>query len=238
MNKLREIPWPRILAEGTAIVVSILLAFSIQAWWENRQDREDEQDYLRLLTDDLDRDFDVLGAMDKSILAKSEGAQLINSITTESSISIKTVEAALTDLTFVHSYDVQRATYQGLRDSAQLHIILDPSLRSLLSTYYEISQPKLLDAVIQYNQFQQQLRGRIGRHARWFPPEEFETLWPLPDDGDIVRLLTPPADLQMDLELINDIAEIGGRGYQLSSWIEDMRLENRKLVEEVSDFRR
>jgi hypothetical protein len=27
MNKIQEIPWPRILAEGTAIVVSILLAF-------------------------------------------------------------------------------------------------------------------------------------------------------------------------------------------------------------------
>ena len=38
--------WSRILAEGSAIVVSILLAFAIQAWWEGRQSRALEQDTL------------------------------------------------------------------------------------------------------------------------------------------------------------------------------------------------
>ncbi len=42
MSKVREIQWPRILAEATAIVVSILLAFSIQAWWDERRDRDEE----------------------------------------------------------------------------------------------------------------------------------------------------------------------------------------------------
>jgi len=32
----RSIPWPRILAEGVAIVLSILLAFGIQAWGEGQ----------------------------------------------------------------------------------------------------------------------------------------------------------------------------------------------------------
>ena len=31
-----RLPWRRIAAEGSAIVVSILLAFAIQAWWERR----------------------------------------------------------------------------------------------------------------------------------------------------------------------------------------------------------
>jgi len=34
--------WARVLAEGSAIVVSILLAFGIQAWWEERQERTEE----------------------------------------------------------------------------------------------------------------------------------------------------------------------------------------------------
>lgn len=42
MTTTRDIPWPKIFAEGAAIVVSILLAFWIQAWWEGQQDREDE----------------------------------------------------------------------------------------------------------------------------------------------------------------------------------------------------
>ena len=38
MERLKTIPWPRIFAEGTAIVVSILLAFAIEAWWEQRRE--------------------------------------------------------------------------------------------------------------------------------------------------------------------------------------------------------
>jgi hypothetical protein len=34
--KGQPIPWPRILAEGAAIVVSILLAFAIDAAWQHR----------------------------------------------------------------------------------------------------------------------------------------------------------------------------------------------------------
>lgn len=35
----RQIPWLRIVAEGIAIVASILPAFGIQAWWEGRVER-------------------------------------------------------------------------------------------------------------------------------------------------------------------------------------------------------
>jgi hypothetical protein len=40
----RQIPWPRIFAAGVAIVVSILLAFGIQGWWEGRQEQREEQE--------------------------------------------------------------------------------------------------------------------------------------------------------------------------------------------------
>ena len=53
MNTVREIPWPRIFAEGTAIVVSILLAFWIQAWWDDKQQRDEEHELLQALLDDF-----------------------------------------------------------------------------------------------------------------------------------------------------------------------------------------
>ena len=49
MVKSREIPWPRILAEGTAIVLSILLAFAIDAWWEERRDAAAQRAQLQSL---------------------------------------------------------------------------------------------------------------------------------------------------------------------------------------------
>jgi hypothetical protein len=50
----RKIPWGRILAEGILIVVSILLAFSIEAWWARRGERRDEVDALWGYPDSVD----------------------------------------------------------------------------------------------------------------------------------------------------------------------------------------
>jgi hypothetical protein len=47
-------PWLRILAESLAIVVSILLAFGIEAWWDVRQDRAREADLLSGLLADFE----------------------------------------------------------------------------------------------------------------------------------------------------------------------------------------
>ena len=42
MPKSQDVPWKRLTAEGMAIIVSILLAFGIDAWWEDRQQQHDE----------------------------------------------------------------------------------------------------------------------------------------------------------------------------------------------------
>jgi len=53
MTSLQRISWPRIFAEGIAIVVSILLAFGIQAWWELRNQRLALQSDLSALVDEF-----------------------------------------------------------------------------------------------------------------------------------------------------------------------------------------
>jgi len=41
-NRARQIPWLRVFVEGVVIVGSILLAFGIEAWWTNKQERDQE----------------------------------------------------------------------------------------------------------------------------------------------------------------------------------------------------
>lgn len=50
----QNIPWGRLLAEGAVIVISILLAFAVDAWWGYRQDRALEASYLRQLEEDVE----------------------------------------------------------------------------------------------------------------------------------------------------------------------------------------
>ena len=44
-----QIPWLRVFVEGVVIVGSILLAFGIDAWWEDRGDRVAEREALEQL---------------------------------------------------------------------------------------------------------------------------------------------------------------------------------------------
>ena len=49
----RQIPWLRTLVEGVVIVGSILLAFGVQAWWDGRQERTEEDRLLVSVLDDM-----------------------------------------------------------------------------------------------------------------------------------------------------------------------------------------
>ncbi len=53
MKKIGDINWTRLLADATAIVVSILLAFGIEAGWSERGERRAEAEALQGLKDDF-----------------------------------------------------------------------------------------------------------------------------------------------------------------------------------------
>ncbi len=50
----RSIQWSRLIAEGAVIVVSILFAFAVDAWWDARQERVREETYIRQLVAELE----------------------------------------------------------------------------------------------------------------------------------------------------------------------------------------
>lgn len=53
MQKKIEISWPIVVAEGVAIVASILLAFAIDAWWQRRAQLEQTADLVASLHADF-----------------------------------------------------------------------------------------------------------------------------------------------------------------------------------------
>ena len=49
MSDPSNIPWNRILVEGAAIIASILIAFAIDLWWDDRKEFESEiRDLIRV----------------------------------------------------------------------------------------------------------------------------------------------------------------------------------------------
>lgn len=50
---MNKIPWKRLLVEGLVIVISILLAFGIEAWWQDRQEKAQEIELLKAIRQDF-----------------------------------------------------------------------------------------------------------------------------------------------------------------------------------------
>jgi hypothetical protein len=46
VSNTRQAQWKRFLVEGVVILVSILLAFSIDAWWDSRIEQQREREQL------------------------------------------------------------------------------------------------------------------------------------------------------------------------------------------------
>ena len=49
----QQIAWKRLFAEGAAILISILLAFAIDAWWEERKEQREARQSLSALRDEF-----------------------------------------------------------------------------------------------------------------------------------------------------------------------------------------
>jgi len=60
MANAQKIPWARLAVEAAAIVVSILLAFAIDAWWGDRAERQQEVQALVRLRGDFNETARVL----------------------------------------------------------------------------------------------------------------------------------------------------------------------------------
>jgi len=61
----QNIAWSRIVVEGIAIVASILLAFAIDAWWDNKKQHDAEQVVLENLLEDLKSKQELLVEMNR-----------------------------------------------------------------------------------------------------------------------------------------------------------------------------
>ncbi len=57
-----QVPWLRVFVEGVVIVGSILLAFWIEAWWSDSQERVAEAEYLTAIQNEIEENLSAVAA--------------------------------------------------------------------------------------------------------------------------------------------------------------------------------
>ena len=136
----QRIPWQRIIAEGSIIVVSILLAFWIDAWWTERQVRADEREAIAQLLDDFRTNAEQLETIRSVHEAALDAAYEILAragMGGESTSSATTAELVYISLR-AWTYDPQLGGTNSLIQSGRLNILSDASLRVALAGWPDI----------------------------------------------------------------------------------------------------
>lgn len=127
---------PRLFAEGTVIVLSILLAFAIDAGWESSQERQKEASYLGQLESDLENTLEnnaLFGGRADSI--DWAAARLVSSYYELEPPPLDSVETWLAMSNTYWVVQPRLGTVEALVTSGDIALIRDDSLRSALPNH-------------------------------------------------------------------------------------------------------
>jgi hypothetical protein len=194
----RQTQWLRIGAEGIAIVVSILLAFGIQAWWESLQDRQSERRALELIHGDLVGDTVDLAAASLYAAGYVASTRWLVARWDAPDVDVDSAAAALGRLITEAVVQPQRAAYAGLRDTNGLVLIRDDSLRTATLRYFEDIQVNWAESVNRADARRATLVDLLSPHVRWLGT---------PGDGEgrrVARILLVSdwTDIQSDNRIV------------------------------------
>ena len=144
----RQIPWARVLVEGAVIVVSILMAFGIDAWWTETQERAEEQVLLSGLIEDLRQDsmdYAQVAAQHHTrvlaasyLLAQVGDPRASQEEAREAEDSGMTSGRAVGNLAIATQIETATVAYDQITAAGMSRVVSDPSLRIGIARYYAL----------------------------------------------------------------------------------------------------
>ena len=139
-----------ILLEGLAIVLSILLAFAIDAWWNEQLERAEEKEVLKSLTVDFEANLEeanlVISIHDRQIQSVAKLMRLNE----EQILDLASDEIAsiVSSMANPWGFDAVRGAVDALIGSGKLEILRDRRLREALTTFIGKDEAAAMDREI------------------------------------------------------------------------------------------
>lgn len=142
MTEPDKIPWKRLTAEGAAIVASILLAFWIDAWWDNRVEQNALSENLLALEQEINSNLahmeERLGQI-QTIYRKLDGLfQLLND--PDRQILPEQLAEDLGQIYTIYGSDLTHSAFDVVMSPGNLRLVEDTELRvSIVQTKESIT---------------------------------------------------------------------------------------------------
>jgi Family of unknown function (DUF6090) len=126
----------RPLGEIAVVTVGILIAFALEAWWDNRATAAQEQVHLRALASDLAQNVSTLEALianEEDLMASC--GELLRRLRGEAPASKAKTGDLLSEVFSSLRYEPVMGAYEALVNSGGLTLIRDEALRAALAAY-------------------------------------------------------------------------------------------------------
>jgi hypothetical protein len=126
----------RALGEIGIVTVGILIAFALDAWWDDRSMARQEQIHLRALASDFQQNIDSLKKLvelERQVAASSR--ELLLRAQAEQPASSEPLSKLVADVFNSARYEPVMGAYEALVNSAGLTLIQDDSLRAALAQF-------------------------------------------------------------------------------------------------------
>jgi hypothetical protein len=142
MTGNEKIPWRRLSVEAAAIVGSILLAFAIDAWWEERQERRAEEGILDTLQKEFSANYDLLDEWKERCTAfcgaergSNQVYEMIEQALAAGITTIEVLDSQLDELVGAGTFEAETPVLDGLIQSGQLAIVQDQRVSSAIAIW-------------------------------------------------------------------------------------------------------
>jgi hypothetical protein len=155
---------PRLLGEGLVIFLGAALALFADDWRESRAEREEVQQSLRAMYDDLASDSIELIRLGASAQADANDALWLLSRWGDAGVHPDSIVQHVKAFRTSPRPQFRRAAFQGLRTQNRLRLIENTDLRELILDYYEGLMPRL------EGYFNERVRARYGDVNRSLEP--------------------------------------------------------------------
>jgi hypothetical protein len=151
---VRKHDWFAVLIEVVVIMVGLMLAFQLDGWVEQRGERKMEADYVQRLIGDFEDDVaDIQFAIDLAQLRLRLADLLMEVSRDPEAATSRPVEflGAVNQAAYTYTPSLTSHTFEDLRSTGNMRLILDQELKDALYDYYGFDQGQRQFRPIQFS---------------------------------------------------------------------------------------
>lgn len=224
----RQSRFLRLLGEGVAIFVGVLLALIAEDWRETRNDREEARESLRVVLADLRQDSVEYAVSKRHWRRHSAAASWLVRNWDRADNDIDSLQTTLYQFSTGTSLELSRGGYEGLQRANGLRHIEDDSLRNGMLRYYEVSQREKATFYDESGERLLDLNDALSPYIRNLEGRDIDRMWP--PRGRHVVLRRPWTEIATDHRLHGEVVWLGRFMSLLADFLEQGEEEAGRLM--------